>query len=202
MIGIGEFGLLDMGDEWKLMGKITRIVSLIVGPISCLAGIFVALSFIMSKNMRYHPSFLIVLMSACESATTFYMILGSLNTSKVISFFHLDWFLYYLSFGSQLGSEESNQLRILDHNTEILCKANNLLMSVFSSASVVFNTCMCIDLILILRSPFSPHQKRNKFYVLAALLVSMLTTFFFMDLLTSPCNKNLSKEEHFQVRST
>jgi len=201
MIKIGEFGTLHSEND-ALMNKIVQFTSFIVGPISCLAGIFVALSFILSKNLRYHPSFLIVLISICESASTFYMMLGNISTDENIFNSFLQSLLYYLSFGLNLGAENQSKQAILEQHTKTLCKASNLFMSVFSLGSIMFNTCMCLDLIIILRNPFAPHQKRNKFYIIFVLLISILITVLFIELLTSPCNEDSREEGYFQTRST
>jgi hypothetical protein len=101
MVQVTSFGML-MGDEMEgtddVIMAATRIVCTIVGVCSCFAGICVALTYILSKNMRSHPSFLIVLICICESAGTFHMILGAYNVASIIHTLRLDTLANFLLF--------------------------------------------------------------------------------------------------------
>ena len=65
--------------------------------------------------------------------------------------------------------------------------ARNRALTIVQTASTVWtifllmmitalNICLCLDLVLMLRRPFSSHTSRTKWYLLVSLLAALLTT--------------------------
>lgn len=185
-------------DEYIMSDHIRQAVW-VIGIISACCNILVALSYY-SKKARAHPSFLVFMIAICECAATIYMIYGSVNVSRIIESFGLNKVLYYLTF--HLDLRNSSDYTILDRNTELLCEANNMLMNFFSLGSIIFNICLCIDLLLSLRMPFAPPQKRNKFFLIGMIVISFGTVFLLRETLKFPCRKGNFQADRFQYRST
>lgn len=57
----------------------------------------------------------------------------------------------------------------------LLCQSNQFMFSLFQNLSLAFNICLCHDLVKTLRDPFSPGNRRIKFYVLFSVIFA--TTF-------------------------
>jgi len=198
MVEIGVFGLLNFDDE-SIMDKSIQDIALFIGIVSIICNILVALSYF-SKKVRAHPSFLLFMIAICECSATIYMVYGSHDVNKIIQDLELNKALYHLTFYIDLRN--NNKYSILDRNTELLCESNNMLMNFFSLGSIIFNICLCIDLLMSLSLPFAPPQKRNKFFFGAMVTISFLTVFILREPLKLPCRTEKSGSDHFQSRST
>jgi hypothetical protein len=89
----------------------------------------------------------------------------------------------------------------MKRTTELLCESNNMLVNAFSLGSVLFNTCLCIDLVMTLRNPFSPPSRRNKFFILGTVAVSIFVTFLSRTALKGPCREENRDKDTFQYRA-
>jgi hypothetical protein len=58
---------------------------------------------------------------------------------------------------------------------EVTCKSNQFFFVGFQMMSLFMNICLCADLILTIRNPFSPAKSRTKFYYAFSLLATGLT---------------------------
>ena len=206
MVKVGAFGILidDSNPDGgvTIMGEAIQTLCLVIGFISYTAGVLVALSYILSKKLRSHPSFLIVLMCICESIATFHMLLGTFNVTDLVKTLGLNDLLYHLLFKMDLRSESSQIRDLHERYAELLCESNNMMVNTFSQASIMFNICLCIDLLLTLRNPFSPPQRRNKFFIGITVCESLFMTYALRSFLKGPCRLINSTQDRFQARST
>jgi len=205
MVQIGPFGILiddKDGSNITIMTHPVQIICLVIGSISYFAGILVALSYILSKNLRSHPSFLVVMICICESIATFHMILGAFNVTGYIKSLRLHDALYYMLLGADVRTSSSSIMDLHERYAEILCESNNMLVNSFSLASIMFNICLCIDLLLTLRNPFSPPHGRNRWFVIGTAIISVSITVALKDYLKGPCRQDSSTEDKFQTRSS
>jgi hypothetical protein len=73
-----------------------------------------------------------------------------------------------------------------DDASKLLVTMNMIWYEAFQLLSLMFNVCLCIDLILTLRNPFSPGGRRLKFYLLGSitsvtLLILITTSYSYME---------------------
>lgn len=94
-----------------------------------------------------------------------------LSTKWVICYFDLNM-LYSWTSVVKVTPEESY---------ELLIKTNYTIVSYFQFLSLSLNFFLCLDLILTLRNPFSPHDRRMKFYKFGSVLISAVASVLTMD---------------------
>ena len=51
---------------------------------------------------------------------------------------------------------------------------NFIIQHYFQLISLSINFCLCLDVVLTMSSPFSPHERRMKFYVIASVISAAL----------------------------
>ncbi|CAG9334371.1 unnamed protein product [Blepharisma stoltei] len=126
----------------------------------------VVLTFLHSKELRQHPSGLIVCLSICEIIMSFHSIIFVWDTESVISIYQL-----LPGLADHLGYTIGHQTISL-----ILCGINQVMLSIGIVGSLCYNIAICLDLIVTLYNPFISGQKRKKFYHIA----TFLTTAYFV----------------------
>lgn len=52
-----------------------------------------------------------------------------------------------------------------------LCNTNPLFFQFFQLLSLMLNTCLCVDLVLTIKSPFSPAARRQQWYLALSWIV-------------------------------
>lgn len=52
----------------------------------------------------------------------------------------------------------------------VLESSNLLIQHYFQLLSLSLNFCLCLDIVLTMSNPFSPHERRMKFYLIGSLV--------------------------------
>ena len=205
MVSAGLFGLLSLDDYEppKFMDGYLTKLAIIFTFLSFISGIFVTVSYIMFKNLRSHPSLIVVFISICESSASFHAIISFFKVTDIVELLKLDYVAYYSTFGMDLR-RHTNWINVdyskLERDAELLCEANSMLLNGFSLGSILFNIFLCVDLLLSLHNPFSPPHRRNKFFIGITITLVVTILIIFRDILKAPCRKWVGDE--FQFRST
>jgi hypothetical protein len=83
---------------------------------------------------------------------------------------------------------------------ELLCEGNLFEFIFFQFVSVIYNSCLCLDLILTLKNPFFPGSRRNKFYHMFAFIIPASLIWFLRGDIKEPCKVG-GKEDTVQFRN-
>lgn len=135
----------------------------------------VALTFITSKELRQHPSGLIVSISICEVIMAYHSIIFALGSERFVEKLDLDLSLRIF------GIAEKNSLGLL-------CGNNQIILSAATVACFCYNIAICLDLTITLYNPLIPgHVRKNWYHGITALAVVYFTIYlnvlnkFFID---------------------
>lgn len=61
----------------------------------------------------------------------------------------------------------------LQCSLNLLCNSNGIVFQGFQLLSLILNICLCADLILTIKSPFTPSSSRAKWYYITASIVPL-----------------------------
>jgi len=130
-----------------------------------IASLFVGITIFSIKKLRVHPNSMIGYISIFEAISAYNTIVWICSTVEWIEYFGLEWVFHYTFF---VPTTPQNSCRML-------CALNQRLgVFFFSMMSLGMNLCLCIDLILTLRSPFYPAARREKFYLIGSFVFSII----------------------------
>jgi hypothetical protein len=137
----------------------------LVGAISIMASIFVALSIFSVPKLRAHPNIMIGFISLFEGISAYHTMIWGLNSMEFIEFFGLQNLMQYTFLIPPITSDKDACITLWTFNRVIGS-------GFFGLMSLGMNTCLWIDLYLTLKQPFYPAQRRLKFYLLGSFLFS------------------------------
>ena len=142
------------------MGENLAVVC--IGFLSITAASIVATLMYTNKPLMQHPNKLILGMCICEAAAAWHAIITHIGVKTWICYFNLDSFFQKTSLWS---GDELQTLQMLENNNySILC-----FLEFFSLA---LNFYLCLDIILTMRSPFHPHGRRMKWYLVGSTIIA------------------------------
>jgi len=99
--------------------------------------------------------------SIFEAISTLHVLIWTLGSVDLIDYFGLSHLLHYTFSLS------------LETSCKLLCESNQRLgVQLFTFMSLGMNFCLCLDLVLTLRSPFTQGSKRMKFYLMGSFALS------------------------------
>ena len=124
-----------------------------------------------NKQLLQHPNKLIFYMCISEAIAANASLFALLSTKWVICYFDLNM-LYSWTSVVNVTPEESY---------ELLIQTNYTIISYFQFLSLSLNFFLCLDLILTLRNPFSPHDRRMKFYKFGSVMIAAVASVLTMD---------------------
>lgn len=90
------------------------------------------------------------------------------------------WIICYFNL-NELYSFTTFNLANSEDTFQILRKSNNTMVSYFQFLSLALNFFLCLDLILTLRNPFSPHDRRMKYYGSASFVLAAVSAMSTID---------------------
>lgn len=130
----------------------------------CLSSL-VALTFISSKELRQHPSGLIMSISICEVIMAYHSIVFALGSEGFVDAMELETSLLIF------GLTESRSLLIL-------CGLNQIILSAATIACICYNIAICLDLTVTLYNPLIPGRVRKNWYHILTLLAVVYFTIY------------------------
>jgi len=119
-----------------------------------------------NPKLMEHPGKLIFLMCLCEAISVWSTVIQALGASKVICYFGINETLE-----ASVGWLYPN---IHDNSISVLQNCNFVIQHYFQLVSLSLNFCLCLDVVLTMSSPFSPHERRMKFYVITCIIMAAL----------------------------
>ena len=135
--------------------KVSKIVFVLtVGCLSTLGGACVASIMWFNKKLMAFPNELIFYTCLAESIACYSCVVALLGTEEVICYFEIQKTLAATYWG---GYTEKQAFKAI-------LTSNSFCLQYFQFVSLVLNFFLCLDLILTLRKPFYPHERRMKFY--------------------------------------
>lgn len=114
-----------------------------------------------------HPNKLIFYMCISEAIAANASLYALISNKWVICYFNLNELYRATTFNTLTAEEAYNTLRA----------SNNTMVSYFQFLSLSLNFFLCLDLIITLRSPFNPHDRRMKYYKYSSLLMAAIASF-------------------------
>jgi len=145
-----------------------RFLTIVVGALSIAATMFVATLLHNNKSLMSHPNQLIYYMCLAEAICAWQAIIAHIGVGEIICYFELDELFVWSTFNQKTSAEA---VAILEKsNFNILCLAE------FFSLSL--NFFLCLDIILTLRNPFYPHERRMKGYLVGSVVFAGIAYFF------------------------
>ena len=115
----------------------------------------VALMMRRNPQLMAHPNKLIYYMCISEGIIAWQAMVCHLSPPKVICYFGLETLYSDTTFW------ETNELETL----ALLQKSNFNILEFFQFLSLALNFFLCLDIILTMRNPFYPHDRRMKLYL-------------------------------------
>lgn len=163
---------LDILDYNTSGGEIAHAVILtIMASISMLCCSFVAWLMHSNKQLLQHPHKLIFYMCISEAIAANASLFALISNKWIVCYFNLNMlYSYTVPFG-----------RTPEESFNLLRNSNNSMITYFQFLSLSLNFFLCLDLIMTLRNPFSPHDRRMKYYKYASLLMALMCSVTTMD---------------------
>ncbi|OMJ67935.1 hypothetical protein SteCoe_34773 [Stentor coeruleus] len=134
-----------------MLGPINLSFYIILGVLTILLSSFVAFTFSRYRELRQHPSGLLVSLSICEVIMAYHSIIFALDSTRYIKWVKIEQTFDLLGLDSL-------------HSTGILCGINQVLLSSATIACICYNIAICLDLIITLYNPLIPGNVRKKWY--------------------------------------
>ena len=120
-----------------------------------------------NPKLMEHPGKLIFLMCLCEAISVWSTVIQFLGPEKVICYFGINETLA-ASVGWLYPNIDD------DKSISVLQNCNFVIQHYFQLVSLSLNFCLCLDVVLTMSSPFSPHERRMKFYVIMCIIMAAL----------------------------
>lgn len=139
--------------------------------ISITAASLVASLMHFNSKLMEHPGKLIFLMCICEAISVWATLMQVLNIQNVIC---------YLGIDQQLLSVVPWWITTQEQAINVLERTNTMICHYFQLLSLCLNFCLCLDIVLTMSNPFSPHDRRMKFYLLGCVPSAAVLTKFMM----------------------
>jgi len=139
------------------MTEIESLLYVVPGILGILCSCFIVVTYLSFKELRKHPSGLIVLLGVFEIVMVYHTIVLALDVED---------------FARAVSIE------LLEEDTELLCKTNALLLTIGVVGSLCCNIAICLDLIVSLWNPFASPKKRMVVYIVViALAIAYFTIY-------------------------
>jgi len=120
-----------------------------------------------NPKLTEHPGKLIFLMCICEAISVWSTLMDALGVEKIICYFGVDASLLVTA-----GYFVESQGQAIS----LISSTNYFVQNYFQLLSLSLNFCLCLDIVLTMGSPFSPHDRRMKTYLLSSLFSAGLLT--------------------------
>lgn len=133
-----------------------------IGTLSIILTSMVAYLMVRNPELLNHPNKLIFYMCICEGIIAWQSIIAHLGTAQWICYFRNDILWRDTTFWSQTESEAIATLQSANFN--VLCS--------FEYLSLSLNFFLCLDIVLTMRNPFYPHDRRMKNYLIGSVLIA------------------------------
>lgn len=134
-----------------MLGPINLSFYIILGILTILLSSFVAFTFSRYRELRQHPSGLLVCLSICEVIMAYHSIIFALDSSRYIKWVKIEQTLTLIGFKNF-------------DSTGFLCGINQILLSAATIACICYNIAICLDLIITLYNPLISGNVRKKWY--------------------------------------
>lgn len=141
------------------------VVSLAMLSWSATTGVATLMYF--NPKLKEHPGELIFLMCLCEGVAVWSTLIQAIGTETVICYFEMDKSLM-LTAGFWFKDQATT--------VTFLTESNFILQHFFQLLSLSLNFCLCLDIVLTMSSPFSPHDRRMKFYIIMSGCIATIAT--------------------------
>jgi uncharacterized membrane protein len=144
---------------------------ILIASLSMLVSSSVALTMYLNKQLLQHPNKLVFYICICEAIAANASLYALISNRWVICYFDLNMLYSYTSI---IAADPEEAFQLLRYS-------NYTVISFFQFCSLSLNFFLCLDLILTLRSPFNPHDRRMKYYKVCSVVMSVLCCLFTMD---------------------
>ena len=151
-------------DRSSISNNYTLILAFtILFVLSALGLIFIASTIIYNRKLQSHPQMLIAqicIAEGCMSWNAFVQVVGPVYIN---CYFGLSKIFAFSLFQGEYWRPHKNEdnLTSMQCASNYLCNTNPLFFQFFQLLSLMLNTCLCIDLVLTIKSPFSPAARRQ-----------------------------------------
>ena len=133
---------------------------------SSLMGALFGAFILYTKELQVHPMKLIMYLAFVESVFQILIVQNDYICAQKYNYV-FSWTIFF-------GASDYDVARA----TVILTQSSAFIATMCIGMSICLNTCICIDLILMVRYPFTKKEPRVRLYLLGSLLVSIPTSFF------------------------
>ena len=164
-----------------------------IGFLSITAASVVAYLMYNHKPLMAHPNKLIFGMCLCEAAAAWHAIISHIGVKTWICYFGLDSLFMSTSTILWNGSELETLQMLEANNYNILCY-----LEFFSLA---LNFYLCLDIILTMRSPFHPHGRRLKWYLVGSAAIATLLFYTTTNRLTMEARPHAEGEKPVSIQT-
>jgi hypothetical protein len=134
---------------------------------------FVAITIFSNKKLQAHPQMLIAYICVAEACMSFNGLVQVIGPVYFICYAGLEQIYAYTMPGNNRGLDQNS----LTCSLNLLCSSNGIMFQGFQLLSLMLNICLCVDLILTIKSPFTPASSRSKFYYLASAALPLMLVF-------------------------
>jgi len=123
-----------------------------------------------NKQLMAHPNKLIFYMCLCEGIIAYQAMICHLKVPNVICYFQLERLYQITTFWETNATD----------TIALLNQSNFNILQFFEYVSLSLNFFLCLDIVLTMRNPFYPHDRRMNWYL--PLSVVLGTTGFLLSL--------------------
>ena len=128
-----------------------------------------------------HPNKLIYYMCLCEGIIAYQAMISQMSVAKVICYFDLQGLLQATTFYAMNETEAIQLLRTSNFN----------FLQFFEFISLALNFFLCLDIVLTMRNPFYPHDRRMRFYLPLSVVIAAVCFAASLKRVSAPASKDL-----------
>jgi hypothetical protein len=163
---------LEILDDGLTSSDISRAFFItMIASLSMICSSTVAFIMYSNSHLMQHPNKLIFYMCISEAIAANASLLALISTNWIVCYFDLNMLYSWTSIGH--STPESAFKTLQDTNYTII--------SYFQFLSLSLNFFLCLDLIITLREPFSPHERRMKYYKFSSVIMAALACYMTME---------------------
>ena len=133
-----------------------------------------------NKQLMAHPNKLIYYMCLSEGIIAWQAMVSQMSVAKIICYFDLDGLLQTTTFHAMDSAAAIHLLRSSNFN----------FLQFFEFISLALNFFLCLDIVLTMRNPFYPHDRRMRFYLPLSVLFAVIGFSLTLKRVSAPVDKD------------
>jgi len=153
--------------------------------LSILSALFIAVTYFKLIKFRHHPSRILLSIALMEGMLAYHTMVIAVGTREYEDSIQVVDASEAVLFGETISRDS-------------ICWTNFFAMEYSSIGAILFNAMLCVDLMLMLRNPFSPPRKRNRIFFVISILLPFISIKTVLDNQDKSCLEFVTSSERIK----